>query len=99
MVLTSIYPTADIATISSISYLFRSTGGVIGVSLVSTVFQGKLKEYLEQTITGPDAKEVRQSKDFSRCNEVNCNHRLTTPYSSLDHRLGSARNIRHPYLT
>ncbi|CAO3677415.1 unnamed protein product [Umbelopsis ramanniana] len=48
----------DIATISSISYLFRSTGGVIGVSLVSTVFQGKLKEYLEQTITGPDAKEI-----------------------------------------
>jgi len=54
----------DIATIASISYLFRSTGSVIGVSLVSTVFQSKLKEYLEQSITGPDAQKV--------CNIVNC---------------------------
>jgi hypothetical protein len=51
----------DIATISSISYLFRSTGGVIGVSLVSTVFQGNLKNYLEESITGPNAKEVSGS--------------------------------------
>jgi hypothetical protein len=49
----------DIATIASISYLFRSTGSVIGVSLVSTVFQSKLKQYLEQSITGPDAQNVR----------------------------------------
>lgn len=48
----------DIATIASISYLFRSTGSVIGVSLVSTVFQSKLKQYLEQSITGPDAQRV-----------------------------------------
>jgi hypothetical protein len=79
MVLTSIYSTADIATISSISYLFRSTGGVIGVSLVSTVFQGKLKEYLEQTITGPDAKEVSESIDLSCYNKMKFNHALTPP--------------------
>ncbi|KAJ2964217.1 hypothetical protein NQZ79_g823 [Umbelopsis isabellina] len=55
--LSSVEP-EDIATIASISYLFRSTGSVIGVSLVSTVFQSKLKQYLEQSITGPDAQRI-----------------------------------------
>jgi hypothetical protein len=46
------------ATITSISYLFRSSGGVIGISAASAIFQGTLKEILEQRITGPDKAEI-----------------------------------------
>lgn len=46
------------ATITSISYLFRSAGGVIGISATSAIFQGVVKKVLTERITGPDAAEV-----------------------------------------
>lgn len=44
------------ATITSMSYLFRSVGGVVGISLTSAIFQGVVKRILTQQITGPDAE-------------------------------------------
>jgi hypothetical protein len=48
----------EMATITSISYLFRSSGGVIGISATSAIFQGVVKKILTEKITGPDAEEV-----------------------------------------
>ncbi|KAI8983880.1 major facilitator superfamily domain-containing protein [Pilobolus umbonatus] len=50
--------TKEMATITSVSYLFRSLGGVIGVSSSSAIFQGTLKYILERMITGPNAEEI-----------------------------------------
>ncbi|RCI04511.1 hypothetical protein CU098_010826 [Rhizopus stolonifer] len=47
---------SEMATITSMSYLFRSVGGVIGVSLTSAIFQGVVKHILVQQIKGPDAE-------------------------------------------
>ncbi|KAL9537420.1 hypothetical protein MBANPS3_011793 [Mucor bainieri] len=49
---------SDMATITSISYLFRSAGGVIGISATSAIFQGVVKKVLTERITGPDAAEI-----------------------------------------
>lgn len=49
---------AEMATITSISYLFRSSGGVIGISATSAIFQGVVKKILTEKITGPDAAEI-----------------------------------------
>lgn len=46
----------EIATITSMSYLFRSIGGVVGISLTSAIFQGVVKHILQDQITGPDAE-------------------------------------------
>ncbi|KAG2197122.1 hypothetical protein INT47_004187 [Mucor saturninus] len=46
---------SEIATITSMSYLFRSIGGVVGISLTSAIFQGVVKQILQEKITGPDA--------------------------------------------
>ncbi|KAI9263380.1 major facilitator superfamily domain-containing protein [Phascolomyces articulosus] len=48
----------EMATITSISYLFRSAGGVIGVSATAAIFQGTVKRILSEKITGPDAAEI-----------------------------------------
>lgn len=60
----------EMATITSISYLFRSSGGVIGISAASAIFQGVVKDILEQKITGPDKAEVKKKK----------RERLSQPY-------------------
>lgn len=48
------------ATITSVSYLFRSTGGVVGVSVTSAIFQGLVKKILTERIKGPDAEKVHK---------------------------------------
>ncbi|RUS15717.1 major facilitator superfamily domain-containing protein, partial [Jimgerdemannia flammicorona] len=48
----------DIAVAASMSYLFRATGGVMGVSICSAVFQALLKSELIANIHGPDADLV-----------------------------------------
>lgn len=60
------------ATITSISYLFRSAGSVIGISATSAIFQGVVKKMLTERITGPDAAEVnkRKKKYFSSFTEI-----------------------------
>ncbi|KAG2202276.1 hypothetical protein INT47_010724 [Mucor saturninus] len=49
---------SEMATITSISYLFRSAGGVIGISATSAIFQGVVKKILTERITGPDAESI-----------------------------------------
>lgn len=46
------------ATITSMSYLFRSAGGVIGISATSAIFQATVKNILTKKITGPNAELV-----------------------------------------
>lgn len=48
----------EMATITSMSYLFRSTGGVIGISGTSAIFQGVVKDILVEKIKGPNAEKV-----------------------------------------
>ncbi|GAA5806895.1 hypothetical protein MFLAVUS_000243 [Mucor flavus] len=48
----------EMATITSISYLFRSAGGVIGISATSAIFQSVVKKLLTERIHGPDAAEI-----------------------------------------
>lgn len=48
----------DSATIISISYLFRTTGGVLGVSTCQGVFQAVLKTQLVEKVKGPNAAEI-----------------------------------------
>ncbi|KAI9361891.1 major facilitator superfamily domain-containing protein [Pilaira anomala] len=48
----------EMATITSISYLFRSAGGVIGISATSAIFQGIVKKILTERIHGPEAAEI-----------------------------------------
>ncbi|KAL0082612.1 major facilitator superfamily domain-containing protein [Phycomyces blakesleeanus] len=47
----------EMATITSMSYLFRSAGGVIGISATSAIFQAVVKNRLTELITGPNAAE------------------------------------------
>ncbi|KAI9489344.1 major facilitator superfamily domain-containing protein [Zychaea mexicana] len=48
---------AEMATITSMSYLFRSAGGVIGISATTAIFQAVVKTSLSEQITGPDAQK------------------------------------------
>ena len=43
---------------SSVTYLFRTTGQVLGVSLSGAILQAVLLQKLRQRIHGPDAAEV-----------------------------------------
>lgn len=59
------------ATITSISYLFRSAGGVIGISATSAIFQGVVKKVLTEKITGPDAANVNIDQRAIPKNHIN----------------------------
>ncbi|KAH9179954.1 MFS general substrate transporter [Lactarius sanguifluus] len=48
----------DVAVATGITYLFRTTGQVLGVSLSGTLLQSILLSKLRQRIHGPDAEEV-----------------------------------------
>ncbi|TFK76081.1 vacuolar amino acid permease [Pluteus cervinus] len=48
----------DMAIATGITYLFRTTGQVLGVSLSGAVLQAVLLQKLRQRITGPDAAEI-----------------------------------------
>lgn len=58
---------SEMATITSMSYLFRSAGGVIGISVTSAVFQAAVKRILSEKITGPDAEKVKEREELIRC--------------------------------
>ncbi|KAG0884214.1 hypothetical protein G6F15_005294 [Rhizopus arrhizus] len=47
---------SDMAIVTSMSYLFRSIGGVVGISASSAIFQGVVKNILVQQIQGPNAE-------------------------------------------
>jgi hypothetical protein len=48
----------DIAVATGITYLFRTTGQVLGVSLSGALLQAILTKQLRKRITGPEAFEV-----------------------------------------
>ncbi|TFY79402.1 hypothetical protein EWM64_g4611 [Hericium alpestre] len=52
---------ADIAVATGITYLFRTTGQVLGVSLSGAVLQAVLLSKLKQRIQGPNADEIISS--------------------------------------
>jgi hypothetical protein len=52
------------AIVTSMSYLFRSIGGVVGISASSAIFQGVVKNILVQQIQGPNAELVRSKLLF-----------------------------------
>ncbi|KAL6299123.1 vacuolar amino acid permease [Sparassis latifolia] len=49
----------DVAVATGITYLFRTTGQVLGVSLSGALLQSILTKKLRERIHGPDAMEVR----------------------------------------
>ncbi|KAI0269230.1 vacuolar amino acid permease [Gloeopeniophorella convolvens] len=49
---------ADVAVATGITYLFRTTGQVLGVSLSGTLLQAVLLSKLQQRIHGPNAAEL-----------------------------------------
>ncbi|KAG9038233.1 hypothetical protein FRB95_002194 [Tulasnella sp. JGI-2019a] len=51
----------DVAVATGISYLFRTTGQVIGVSLSGALLQSVLVKNLHERITGPGSAEIIQS--------------------------------------
>ena len=61
---------ADQAVATACSYLFRSLGSVVGLSLSATVVQQSLRNQLGEKLGGKDAEEVvrrvRESLDFIR---------------------------------
>ena len=48
----------DVAIATGMSYLFRTTGQVLGVSLGGALLQYILTKQLRKRITGPEAFEV-----------------------------------------
>ncbi|KAG5641877.1 hypothetical protein DXG03_004017 [Asterophora parasitica] len=49
---------ADQAVATAVSYLFRSLGAVVGVSVGSTIVQETLRTYLRKHLTGLDIEEI-----------------------------------------
>jgi hypothetical protein len=45
-----------------VTYLFRTTGQVVGVSLSSTILQAVLLQKLRERIQGPGSSEASQDK-------------------------------------
>ncbi|KAI0311219.1 MFS general substrate transporter [Amylostereum chailletii] len=58
----------DQAIATAVSYLFRSLGSVIGLSVGSTIFQESLRHYLHERLVGHDVEEivsrVRESLEY-----------------------------------
>ena len=65
---------ADQAVATAVSYLFRSLGSVLCLSVGSTVFQATLRRRLSSTLEGADVDEVRASSAPSPARRL---HRLT----------------------
>ncbi|KZP24647.1 vacuolar amino acid permease [Athelia psychrophila] len=51
----------DMAVATGVTYLFRTTGQVLGVSLSGTVLQAVLQKKLQERITGPGAAQIIES--------------------------------------
>ena len=49
---------ADRASATAVSYLFRSLGGTVGLSVAAGIFQAVLRQQLALRLDGTDAEEV-----------------------------------------
>lgn len=65
---------ADRGIVRAVTYLFRTTGQVIGVSLSGALLQAILTTKLRERIHGPNAIEVRPVFRFSRTELTRCAH-------------------------
>jgi len=63
---------ADQAIATAVSYLFRSSGCVIGLSVASTIFQDTLRYLLRLRLSGEDAQEIvkRVRESLSYLNQL-----------------------------
>jgi hypothetical protein len=68
--LISAVPIKDQATATGVSYLFRSTGAVVGITTTQCVLQNLLKTWLNQRIQGPNAEYVRSPYILSNLNRL-----------------------------
>ncbi|KAJ3741342.1 major facilitator superfamily domain-containing protein [Lentinula detonsa] len=71
----------DMAVATGITYLFRTTGQVLGVSISGAIFQAALLQKLRLRIQGPGSAEVRRFSHFY--NVDTCRH-STNIISTLD---------------
>jgi len=59
---------ADQAVVIAVSYLFRSLGVVVGISVSTALVQASLKKYLEEKLQGENVAElirrIRESLDY-----------------------------------
>lgn len=55
----------EIATATGMSYMFRYSGQVVGVSLAGVILQGILKNELRKRITGKGSEEVSSKSNRS----------------------------------
>jgi MFS family permease len=76
---------ADVAVATGITYLFRTTGQVLGVSLSGTLLQSILLSKLRQRIHGPNAEEfisrIRHSTDVVKSLDPTLRKAATESYA------------------
>jgi len=77
---------ADMAVATGITYLFRTVGQVLGVSLSGTIIQGVLVRELRGRITGPNSEElinkIRHSTDVIRTLDPKTQHDAVESYKA-----------------
>jgi hypothetical protein len=91
--------TFEFRCITAVTYLFRTTGQVLGVSLSGAVLQSVLLRKLRQRITGPGSLEV----SGIHATYTNCAHPYDVPLTRSSRRYGmksdgNAANILTFYL-
>lgn len=79
----------DMAAATGVSYLFRATGSVLGISLSTSILQNNLKTQLGRKIVGPGAKEiieaVRTDVGFIKTLPKHLQHSVIEAYASSMH--------------
>jgi len=75
----------DMAVATGVTYLFRTTGQVLGVSLSGTILQAVLQKKLQERITGPGAAEIidmiRHSTEVVRTLEPHLKQAAVSSYA------------------
>jgi len=75
----------DMAVATGITYLFRTTGQVLGVSLSGTILQAVLQKKLHERITGPGAaviiERIRHSTEVVRTLEPQLKEAAVSSYA------------------
>jgi len=76
----------DMAVATGITYLFRTVGQVLGVSLSGTIIQGVLVRELRQRLTDPGSEQlidkIRHSTDLIRSLEPKIQHDAVESYKA-----------------
>ncbi|SCV68049.1 BQ2448_170 [Microbotryum intermedium] len=82
-------PPADMAASTGVSYLFRATGSVLGISLSTSIFQNTLKADLERRIVGKGAhhliEKIRSDVNYIRTLPHDVRHLAIDAYDHSMH--------------